>query len=94
MCKQNANKNAKVFTTSWNNVYSDGFMYGKSEKDEWTKRTTIDEPRLSEIIEEYKSLGFEVRLETPKFEDLDEDCRKCHGERIDKMKTVYVRKRK
>ena len=26
----------------------------------WTKRTTIDEPRLSELVELYEELGFEV----------------------------------
>ncbi len=69
-------------------------MSEEPEKEGWIKRTTIDEPRLSEIVEEYESLGFEVCLETPKLEDLDEDCRKCYGEKIGKLKPVYVRKRK
>ena len=29
----------------------------------WEKRTIIAEPKLSEIVAEYESLGFEVRLE-------------------------------
>ncbi len=64
------------------------------EKEGWIKRTTIDEPRLSEIVEEYKLLGFEVRLEPEKLEELDEDCRKCYKNQIDKLMTIYVRKRK
>lgn len=28
----------------------------------WTKRTTIGEPRLSELIENYRSLGYEVEV--------------------------------
>ena len=49
------------------------------KKEGWSRRTTIDEPRLSEIVEEYKLLGFEVRLEPVKLEELDEDCRKCYA---------------
>jgi NifB/MoaA-like Fe-S oxidoreductase len=64
------------------------------EKQGWVKRTTIDEPRLSEIIEEYESLGFEVHLEPVKLEDLDEKCRSCYVNNVDRIKTVYVRKRK
>ena len=47
-------------------------MSEELEKEGWIKRTTIDEPRLSEIILEYESLGYEVRLEPVKLEDLDE----------------------
>jgi len=34
------------------------------EKEGWIRQTAIGEPRLSEIIELYKSLGYEVRLES------------------------------
>lgn len=29
----------------------------------WTKQSILDEPRLSEIVQEYRDLGFEVHLE-------------------------------
>lgn len=29
----------------------------------WERKTTSDEPRLSEIVEMYKEIGFEVHLE-------------------------------
>ena len=67
-------------------------MSEQLEKDGWIKRTTIDEPRLSEIILEYEFLGYEVHLEPVKLEDLDEECRRCYENNIDKIKTVYVRK--
>ena len=67
-------------------------MSEQLEKDGWIKRTTIDEPRLSEIILEYELLGYEVHLEPVKLEDLDEECRRCYENNIDKIKTVYVRK--
>ncbi len=69
-------------------------MSEELEKEGWVKRTTIDEPRLSEITELYKSLGYEVRVEPVKVEDLDEGCRRCYQNQIDKIRTVYVRKRK
>jgi hypothetical protein len=69
-------------------------MSEELEKEGWIKRTTIDEPRLSEIVSEYKSLGYEVHLEPVKLEDLGEDCKRCYRSQIDKLKTVYVRKNK
>jgi len=60
----------------------------------WVKQTTIGEPRLSEIVELYKSLGYEVRLEPVRLDELDEECRRCYEGEIDEVKTVYVRKRK
>jgi hypothetical protein len=67
---------------------------GKMEKEGWIKQTTIGEPRLSEIVELYKSLGYEVRLEPVKLDELDEECRKCYEGEIDEVKTVYVKKKK
>ena len=57
----------------------------------WVKQTTIGEPRLSEIVELYRSLGYEVHLESVK---LDEECRRCYESEVDEVKTVYVRKKK
>jgi signal recognition particle subunit SEC65 len=69
-------------------------MSEELEKEGWIKRTTIGEPRLSEIVEEYKSLGFEVHLEPVNPDELDEECRRCYVNEADKFKTVYVRKRR
>jgi len=68
-------------------------MSKELEKKGWIKRNTIDDPRLSEIIEEYESLGFEVHLEPMKLEDLDKECRICYKNQLDKLKTVYTRKK-
>ena len=67
-------------------------MSKELEKKGWIKRNTIDDPRLSETIEEYESLGFEVHLEPMKLEDLDKECRICYKNQLDKLKTVYTRK--
>ena len=63
------------------------------EKEGWIKQTTIGEPRLSEIVELYNSLGYEVRVEPATLDELDEECRRCYGNEIDKLKTVYTRKK-
>ena len=60
----------------------------------WEMRTTVSEPKLSEIIGEYESLGFEVRLEPVNFDDLDPKCQKCFGRNPDKFRTVYIRRRR
>jgi len=72
-----------------------GLREKELEKEGWVKQTTIGEPRLSEIVELYNSLGYEVRLEPVVLEELDKECRECYereGE-IEKVKTVYVRRK-
>jgi len=63
------------------------------EREGWEKRFTIDEPRLSEMVEQYKELGFEVLLEPVDISS--EECTTClknpaFGERY---KTIYTRKK-
>ena len=62
------------------------------EKQGWKKQTTYDEPRLSELVESYKELGLEVRLEEPDASEL-EDCGKCFGASSGKLKTIYTREK-
>jgi hypothetical protein len=59
----------------------------------WEKRFTTDEPRLSEMAEQYKELGFEVLLEpvdTP-----SEECTTCLKDPASShlYKTIYTRRR-
>ena len=68
-------------------------MSEELEKMGWIKRTTIGEPRLSEIVELYKSLGYEVRIEPVKLDALDDDCKRCYENEVDEVKTVYVKKK-
>ena len=67
-------------------------MSKELEKKDWIKRTTINEFRLSEIISEYKSLGYEVHLEPVKLEDLAAECKKDYRTQCAKLKTIYIRK--
>jgi len=68
-------------------------LSAKVEKEGWIKQTTIGEPRLSEIVELYESLGYEVRVEPPTLDELDKECRRCYGNEVDELKTVYTRKK-
>lgn len=61
----------------------------------WTKQTTIGEPRLSEIVESYKLLGYEVYVvEHPV--DSGEGCNTCFSAGAEMGQVygdVYLRKR-
>ena len=67
-------------------------MSEELKKEGWIQRTTIGEPRLSEIVELYKSLGYAVRVEPVNLDELNEDCQRCYKNEVDELKTVYVRK--
>jgi hypothetical protein len=61
-------------------------------KQGWEKRFTTDEPRLSEMVEQYKELGFEVLpepVDTP-----PEECTGCLADPAfrDRCKTIYTRR--
>jgi hypothetical protein len=58
----------------------------------WEKQMTFDEPRLSELVEMYEEIGFEVHLE-PFHPDEEPGCTECMKADPDKYKTIYTRKR-
>ncbi|HUL29042.1 MAG TPA: hypothetical protein VLZ03_01205 [Thermodesulfobacteriota bacterium] len=60
------------------------------KKEGWGKRFTIDEPRLSEMVEQYKELGFEVLLEP--VDTSSEECTTCITVFRDRYKTIYTRR--
>ena len=63
-------------------------------RDGWVRQTTIGEPRLSEIVQNYKAMGFEVHVE--EFKTDGEGCNTCFdaGQELGFMYgTVYIRKR-
>jgi len=62
------------------------------EKQGWIKQTIYDEPRLSEIAEMYREMGFDVHIEP--FNPNDEtECSECMKAQPDRYKTIYTRKR-
>ena len=64
------------------------------KREGWVKQFTTDEPRLSESVELYKSLGYEVRLEEAVFNKDNETCRTCLQVDCNKCKTIYIRRKK
>ncbi|MBW1871829.1 MAG: hypothetical protein JRJ19_07180 [Deltaproteobacteria bacterium] len=61
-------------------------------KQGWTKRFMADEPRLSESVELYKSLGFEVLLEPLPGKCDQGECRTCIEADIERFRIIYTRK--
>jgi hypothetical protein len=63
----------------------------KLEAEGWIRQFTVDEPRLSEAIEMYKLLGFEVHLEPMVPDESSEECAACLEVMCDRYKTIYTR---
>ena len=59
----------------------------------WLRRTTIDEPRLSELVDLYEELGFEVVLRPPSPDELGAECSECYMADPDRFRTIYTRPR-
>ena len=58
----------------------------------WKKQATYDEPRLSEMVDTYKEIGFEVHLE-PFNAANEQGCSGCMALFPDQFKTIYTRKK-
>ncbi len=58
----------------------------------WQKRTTLDEPRLSEMVAMYLDIGMEVLLE-PFHPEEEKGCTGCLAAFPGLYKTVYTRTR-
>lgn len=61
-------------------------------KEGWEKRTTYDEPRLSELTQYYEELGYEV-ISLPFNPDEDPGCNACMKEMPEHYRTLYTRKK-
>lgn len=58
----------------------------------WKKRSTHDEPRLTELVAAYKEIGLEVHVEA--FDpDEEKDCTECMVGFTQRYGTIYTRKR-
>jgi len=64
----------------------------KLTEEGWEMQLTMDEPRLSELIEVYEELGLEVHLEP--FNPLNETgCVECMKASPERYKTIFTRKK-
>jgi hypothetical protein len=61
------------------------------QKQGWEKRFSMDEPRLSEMAEQYQELGFEVLLEP--VDTSSEECTACITAAPDRYRTIYTRRK-
>jgi hypothetical protein len=64
------------------------------EKKGWKRQFTADEPRLSEAVEEYQELEFEVLLEPLNPREMSGECTSCLIASGDRYKTIYTRRKK
>ncbi len=58
----------------------------------WKRMTTTDEPRLGELVETYRELGFEVMLRPVSREELGDACLDCYLAEPDRFRTIWVRR--
>jgi ribosomal protein S18 acetylase RimI-like enzyme len=59
----------------------------------WERRFTADEQRAREAIELYEKLGFEVRAEPVRPNELEEDCEDCRTVVAFRFLTIYTRRK-
>ncbi len=60
-------------------------------KQGWQRQSTLDEPRLSEAIDIYKEIGYEVHLEPFHAED-EKECTECMLSTPGKYFSIYTKK--
>lgn len=62
--------------------------------DGWERRFAADSQRAAEAIELYSKLGFEVRAESLRPDEITDECEGCHSLAVLEFKTIYTRKKK
>ena len=60
----------------------------------WVRRFIADARRAEEALELYRQLGFEVRAEPVRVEEVGDDCQDCRLLMLLQFKTIYTRRRK
>jgi len=58
----------------------------------WTRQFVANEPRLSEAVELYESLGMEVLLEPLPADAEEGECRSCLDVAPEQFRIIYTRK--
>ena len=59
----------------------------------WEKKSTLDDPRLSEMVAAYEKIGLEVHIE-PFWPEEEKDCIDCMAAFTRNYGTIYTRKKK
>ena len=69
---------------------NNGIVYDDST---WVRRNVTDEPRLSELVELYKSLGYEIMLKDFIPGEQADECSECMVSFPERYKIIYTRKK-
>jgi hypothetical protein len=68
-------------------------LKNKNNKADWVRRCILDNHRVSEQVEMYESIGFEVIVKNVEPEHLPEEyCRECYIANPEKYKIIFTRK--
>lgn len=59
----------------------------------WQRRFIAEAPRAKEAMELYRQLGFEVRSEPLRANELKGDCEECRALAVFQFQTIYTRKK-
>ncbi len=59
----------------------------------WERRFVTDGRRAAEAAELYEELGYEVRAETVRREELENECEDCQLVLLMQFKTIYTRRK-
>lgn len=60
---------------------------------DWERGFTTEENRVSEYVELYESIGYEVRIE-PSTPDETQDCQVCFKADFKNLRTIYIKRNK
>ncbi len=60
---------------------------------EWQQRNITEEPRLSELVEMYEDLDFDVKVETFSPDDFPGECSDCMKEDPGRYRVIYTKKK-
>ena len=58
----------------------------------WERRFMADAERAREAVQLYEELGYEVRTEAVRSEDVADDCEDCQLLMLLKFQTIYTRR--
>ncbi len=62
-----------------------------TKENSWEMRNITDESRVKDAVEQYESLGFEVRIEDFDPEKYTLECNECMKETPEKFKIVFTK---
>lgn len=85
-----------LFSSSGRRVLSDAELQADPAliAEGWERRFTADPPRAEEAIELYSKLGYEVRAEPLRSDEMTQDCEECRQLAALQFKTIYTRRLK